>query len=706
MDFKWLRKVPLIRLLIPFIIGIFFEMIFDFELKFFFPSLFVLSTLLVFFIFSEKISESYNLRWIFGGTLSILFLFLGIYITDLHKVSLPDVKLGETVTFTGRIIENPTEKQKSVKTIIEFISVADSSDWVDISGKSLVYFAKDSLSLNLSYGDEIVFNTTINEVENLGNPYEFDFKKYLKNRDISTQIYVASGKWEKLRNTKKGFLKYYAQSVNKYLLSIYKKYDFDDKELAVLAALTIGYTADLDDETKQAFSTTGAMHILSVSGLHVGVVYMVINFLFGLFKKWQKRKIFRIFFSICSLWAFALISGFSPSVIRAATMFSLMLVAELINRDKNIYNIIGTSALIMLVCNPFVIMDVGFQLSYVAVLSIIFFQPLIYNSLYIKNKLGDKVWALLSVSIAAQLGTMPLGLYYFHQFPNYFFITNVVAVPLSSLILYVSIGFLAISFSGFLAKIVAFVLNYIVKALNFSIFFIDKLPWSSTKDIFFTFPQMILMYVIIFGITIFIIKRKKIFLKISLVSLLAFLLINTYFEVKSLRQNSIVVYNVKNACSINLISGKQNVLLCDTTVFNNDKTISFIFNNNWINRKVSLYKMVHVDSINYSPLSVYDYEKLSFKDEFVMINDKRILIMREKTLAENISNQPLDLDYIILSKNIYISIDDLYENFNFEKIIFDSSNKPWRIERWKEECLALGIDYYSVPDSGAFVLDL
>jgi len=706
MDLKWLRKVPLIRLLIPFIFGIIIQITLDFSISYLFESLIVLCLIISIVILSEKISENYQFRWLCGGLLYLLFFILGIYISDLHRVKLPNSKLDQVVTFTGRIIENPTEKEKSIKTIIEFISVEDSTEWKSLTGKSLVYFAKDSLSALLKYGDEIIFNNSISEIENSGNPHVFDYKNYLKNRNIVTQMYVASGKWKKLQNSKKGFFVYYAHRINEYLRSIYKRYNFAPKEYSVLAALTIGYTADLDDETKQAFSSTGAMHILSVSGLHVGVVYLVINFLFGFMNKKKYLKNIKIFVTILLLWAFAYISGLSPSVIRAAAMFSLMLVGELLGKDKNIYNIIAASAMLMLAVNPFVISDVGFQLSYIAVISIVFFQPKIYNAIYVKNKFVDKIWALLSVSIAAQLGTMPISLFYFHQFPNYFFITNIIVVPLSSLILYVSMALLAVSYINPIVNIVAFVLNILVKGLNLSIDFIDKLPFSSTKNLFISMPQVILMYFIILGITYFLINKRTNTLKLSLFLIVIYLLTDTYQEIKSINQKSIIVYNVKNACALNVIDGKHNVLICDTTVSNNTKTVDFIFKNNWLNRQVSDYELINIDSLQKDTTRTIFAEKLNFKDEFLILNNKKILIMREKKFAENVSPFKLDLDYIILSKNIYVSIDDICENFEFEMLIFDSSNKANRIERWKEECTELGVNYYSIPDSGAFVLDM
>jgi competence protein ComEC len=702
----WLRKVPLIRILLPFIFGILLQFKFNFELRYFFELIVFTAVLIISSFLFKKIYESYNFRWLQGFLVYIFLFCLGLYITKLNQVELPEIDFNEKLTLTARITESPEEKEKSVKAIVEYISIEDSIEWKKLSGKALIYFAKDSLSQLLKFGDVIVFNASISEIKNSGNPYEFNYKKYLGNQKVLTQAYLASGSWCKLKNSKQNYFMYQANSIRNYLLKIYKKFDFAEKEYAVLSALTLGYKADFDDQTIQAYSATGAMHILSVSGLHVGVIYLILNFVLGFMDKKKKTKYLKIGIIIFFLWLFAYISGLSPSVRRAAIMFSLILSSELLNREKNIYNIIATSIFLMLIFNPFVIRDVGFQLSYIAVLSIIFFQPKIYKTIYVKNKFLDKIWALLTVSIAAQLGTMPLGFFYFHQFPNYFFLTNIIAVPLSSFILYAAVGLLAVSFYNPLANVVAFILNYLLKALNFTIDFIDKLPYSSTKDIFISSPQAILMYAIIFSITMFIIQKKKSFLYLTLSIILIYLLTDTIQEIKSLKQKSIIVYNVKNSCSVNFIDGNKNYLLSDTAVLNNDKTINYIFKNNWLNRSITDYKSINIDTIQNEESCNFFENSINSTEEFIQFYDKKILIMREKTLAENIGFKPLELDYIILSNNIYVSINDLTENFNVKKIIFDSSNKSWRIEKWKQECYDLNIEYFSVPDSGAFVLEL
>jgi len=700
-----IKTTPFIRFFLPFVIGILIQINFHINFEYLYVIISLFLFIILTFLFRKKIVENYKTRWIFGIILNLFLFFSGSYLVEFHKFKTPEVLLNENIIFTAQVIETVDEKEKSFKTIVKLISSLDSTDNKELKGNVLIYFQKDEIASALKYGDIIICQSKINEITNQRNPHEFDFKQYLEDRNIGIQTYLQSGKWKIIGNSKPNIIKYYAIESRTKLLNIYKKYNIKDKEFAVLAALTLGYTNDLDFETKQAFSTTGAMHILSVSGLHVAVVFMILNYLLFFMDKNKRLKILKFIIIILSLWAFAYISGFAASVKRSAIMLSLVLVGDIFNKEKNIYNTISFSAFVLLLFNPFVIRDVGFQLSYLAVVSIIYFQPKISKLIYVKNFFGKQLWDLLSVSLAAQLGTLPISFYYFHQFPNYFFITNILAVPLSTLILYLAVGLLIISFINPVAKIVAFALNYSTKFFNFIIDFIDKMPYSVTKNIYVDFMQMLILYLLMVTINLFLINKQKKYMFASIAFIIIFFITFSTQNLQTLKNNSLIVYNVKNCSAINIINSKSNYLLTDTLLQNNEKILNYALNNNWIANKITDYEIYNIDSI-------IKYQTLKSKNSFVTQNneffnfcDKKILIMRDKVMAENISDKIIDLDYIILSHNIYISIDDLIKNFTFKQIIFDSSNKLIRIERWTEECQKLGINYYSVPDSGAFVLN-
>jgi competence protein ComEC len=339
----------------------------------------------------------------------------------------------------------------------------------------------------------------LNEISNGGNPAEFDYKKFMQNKGVFATAYSKGGEFIIIENNLGNFFIRNALKIRENLLNIYKYYGFQDREFGVLSALTLGYRDEVDPDTRQMFANTGAMHILAVSGLHVGIIFMILNVLLKFMDRSRKLMLLKSLLIILSLWLFAAIAGLSPSVTRSALMFSMFVVGKMIKRNASIYNIIFASAFILLLINPYNIMAVGFQLSYAAVLSIVFLQPYIYKLFIFEKWLPDKLWALLSVSIAAQLGTMPIGLYYFNQFPNYFFLTNILVIPLASIILYFAVTLLFTAhllpfFGGF----VAYYLKLSMKALLGGVSLINKIPYATTQDIYISTSQMIILYGVVF----------------------------------------------------------------------------------------------------------------------------------------------------------------------------------------------------------------
>ena len=699
----FLHKNPFVRIILPFILGIIFEFSFQIQNKFIFWLILIFASFLIILNIS-KFVKNFKFRWVYGIIFNITFILFGIYSVDINNTTVPEIDSQNKINYIATIIEAPKETAKSIKTILEIESEKDSLNWKAVNTKAIVYLQKDSASRSLVYGDKIIFNTYLNEVKNSGNPHEFDYKKYLSNKGIHFQAYQKTGSWQKIDENNGNLLKLHANKVRTKLLNIYKSYGFEDQEFAVLSALTLGYKNDLDEETKNAYSSSGAMHILAVSGLHVGIIYLILNFILSFLNKKRFLKIIKAVIIIISLWIFAYIAGLSPSVRRSALMFSLIVFGTVLQRTSSIYNSIAVSAFVILLINPYDIMSVGFQLSYSAVLAIIFFQPKIYKLFVSKFWLVDKLWALLTVSIAAQLGTIPLSLFYFHQFPNLFFITNIIVIPLASIILYLASILLAISWFAVIAKIFAFILKYTVATLNFSTNFIENIPYSTTTGIYITSLQMFLMYIFILSFSVFLLYNKKRVLQFSLLTLLIFLTTTFVQNYQKNKYDTFLIYNVRNACAINFINNDKNILLCDTTIINNDKIVEYSIKSNWLHFGYKTGTLFNIDTIQSK--QNFTQDEFAAKNEFLNYKGTKILIIRDKQLLLNKTAKKFDLDYIVLSNNIYISIDEIFPLFNYKTLIFDSSNKPWRIEKWIDECEEMNIDYYCVPDSGAFIENL
>ncbi|MCK5028232.1 MAG: ComEC family competence protein [Bacteroidales bacterium] len=684
---KFLHQTPFFRLVIPFIAGILFQIKFPIlNGVIIFIIALLLLTITIFSIF--KLTRNYSLNKLWGVLISLILLFSGMQLVNFKVYNRFDFNKNEQ-TFIATIIEQPKETEKSVKTILKLNSLKDSVIWKKNNTRVICYFQKDSNTLQLNFGDQILVKAFVSEIKNSGNPFEFDYKKYLKYKEIYYQTYVKSSNYSVLAHEKCNILWQYSHKARQSLLNIYKKHNISDDEFAVLSALTLGFKNDLTPELKESFSASGAMHILAVSGLHVGIIFIVLcKMLFFL----QKNKYGRIIQSaiiIVALFTYAFITGFSDSVFRAATMFAFVSLGQMFKRQINIYNTISASAFILLIINPYSIMNVGFQLSYAAVISIVFFQPKIYSLLNFKYKIPDYIWQLISVAIAAQIGTFPITIHYFNQFPLYFILSNIIIIPIAILIIYGAILLFAFSFSDLISKYISIGLNFITHILNQNVGFIEELPFSKIENILFDRIEVIILLALIFSISFFIIQKQYYFLKTSvliLISLLCYNIVNNF----KISENSIfVVHNIKGVSAINLIEGKESYFISNEIANNFSDAIKYSVNPLWKKQKIS--KIVTVGEED----SLKIFNSFSFK-KIKILHIKSNQILNYKPVEK------LKTNYIILSENTDLSISDLISCFEFDEIIFDSSNSFYKVRTWKKECLNSGIKFHDVSEEGAY----
>ena len=411
MDF--LQRTPFFRLLLPLILGIIVYQYVDFQ-HWGLYAMFFLSIILLVLPFVIRIPKrQFQFRWLFGCGI-FLFLFVLIYFLsgEREKENIFQ-RLNSKGIYRIELSAAPIEKAKSYLCKVDVVQYFDSTGWVTTRGKAILYLQKDSAASKLLFGDRLMLEAKFSPPERALNPDGFDYAAYLKRQGVGAVCYVPSGSWRVTDRDMAFSIQRQADICRNYLLNIYREFHIEGDEFAVLAALTLGYTDALQPDLRASYSATGAMHILSVSGMHVGVVYVVMAFLLSFLNKNQRQKVIKTIFISLFLWGYAFLSGLSPAVVRATLMFSFVAIATCFERKSQIYNTIFMSAFFMLLYNPNFLFDVGFQLSYSAVLSIIFFQPIIGRLYIANNKYSKAVWDLFSVSLAAQLGTMPFTLYYF-----------------------------------------------------------------------------------------------------------------------------------------------------------------------------------------------------------------------------------------------------------------------------------------------------
>ena len=268
---------------------------------------------------------------------------------------------------------------------------------------------------------EYIIHKNLQPIKNSGNPGAFNYQRYAAFQGIYHNVFLKDKDWQVVPGNTKNWFYDFVYSARAYVLSVLRNTIHTGKdELGIAQALLIGYTNDLDKDLVQAYSNTGVVHIIAISGMHLGLIYVLLLWIFTKMPLINKSKLVQLILILTCLWLFAFLTGASPSVLRAAVMFSCIAIGKNLKKDVSIFTSLAASALILLCFNPYYLWAVGFQLSYLAVIGIVVFQKPIYNCLYIKNKWIDKVWQLMAVSTAAQLLTFPLCIYYFHQFPNLF----------------------------------------------------------------------------------------------------------------------------------------------------------------------------------------------------------------------------------------------------------------------------------------------
>ena len=681
--FHALQKAPFARFLIPLILGISWETCGLVKL---YPILFAFAFfLLLASFFEKKQPRIFRYRWTFGMSISLFFFALGIFLSSCKREAL-NITFNDNSErlFLAEIVENLRERSSSMECLATLSLLNKDETNVEDSFKqvkAILYIRKDSSSAKLRYGNTLLISYNFSSQVKTLNPEEFDYEGYLHKKGISTSIYISSDKWRLLFSKDKFSLYNESKRLQLKLMSIYETYGIKGEEFAVLSALTLGNKEYIETGLRDSYAITGAGHILAVSGLNVGVVCFVFKFILGLLFKGNRFLGLKMVILILALWGYAFITGLSPSVVRATIMFSFVSIGMLLQRKSLIYNTLSASAFFMLLYNPFYLFDISFQFSYIAVLFIVFFQSRIYRLVRFRNWLADKTWDLFTVSIAAQLGTFPFALYYFHQFPNYFWLSGFVVIPLAGVIIYFALALFALSWIPFLGNIIAFVLNWILKIQNFSIRLMEELPYAQFKDISFEYYDMFFVYTGLLLLAFYLFSGGYRYLLFFMCCLLVYFSIDTIDNYLKINRKTFVVYNIPNVSAINVIEGRRNHLYYQGDLHDIHKKIS----NFWIKSRVP------------PPIRVVD--------PYFLISTKKVFILTDDSYKKYQTNSPLSVDFLVLSNNAPYTVSELCGLFHFQLLIADSSNSNHQLKKWKEQCGEMNVACHIVKEQGAYIIN-
>lgn len=402
--------------------------------------------------------------------------------------------------YYGELIEEPVIKQRSVTCRL---ALSDGR-------KIIAYISVDSAAILLRAGDCIYFRSILEKPKNNAGKNAFDYASYLRKQGYSAITYIRKSDW-KIYSRQFG-LKYTALECRRILLEKMKKLSLDEKAYQVGVAMLLGYKNALDPDLSTSFAVSGTSHLLSVSGLHVTTLYGAIYFIFSVFFRNRKYKIYIHLIVLPIIWGFAFVTGLSPSVVRAVTMFSIAGVGSVLNKKSITLNTLSGTAFIMLLYEPLYLFDVSFQLSFVAVASIVCIYPVFKNLYQNRNKVVSYAGDLFFISFSAQVGTSPISIFYFHQFPVYFWLSNMLVIPLTGVLL------MLLSFCLILQSVFSLP-GYFFKPLNLSYRFfisiveiVEKFPYSSLQNIYLDEIQVFLIYGIILLLLLWFNNKKTIYL--------------------------------------------------------------------------------------------------------------------------------------------------------------------------------------------------
>ena len=686
------KKTPFLRLLLALAAGI----IFQWQYKPPLPALLMilsvsLLALLTFFFFS--LTNRYRYGLLNGIFISVIFFCTGSMLAWHKDIRNNKAWLGHNYNNNASLIvtldESPVEKTKSYKANATVEYLLDDSSVVPVKGKIILYFKKDSL-LRLNYGSQIFFKKPLQEIKNSGNPGGFDYKRYSLFQGITHQVYLKPEEFETLSSkNEKWFRKFIYRSREK-VLNILRQNITEEKELGLAEALLIGYKNDLEQSLVQSYTNTGVVHIIAISGLHLGLIYWLLSLLLKPLQKAKRMKWLRPVLIITGLWLISLLAGAQPYILRSALMFTCIVIGESLSRRTSIYNTMAVSAFLLLCINPFWLWDVGFQLSYAAVLSIIIFMRPVYNWFYIPNKLLDFIWKLNAVTIAAQILTVPIGIYHFHQFPNLFLLTNFVAVPLSSVILLGEILLCCISFIPPAAVLMGQLLSFLIRVMNNYIEKIETIRFSLWDGLQISITQAMLLLFFAAGISYWLIEKQKKGLLTGLMALLFFVSLRSYSFAESDRQQKIVVYNVPQKRAIDFINGRNYYFAGDSDLLADDFARNFHLKPSRI-----LYRIKEDRQL----------DNLTIYENYARFLNKNVLLIDQSFRFLPTETKPV-VDLLVISKNPKLYISNISKTLDIKQVVFDGSVPSWRSRYWKKDCDSLQIPWHDVAIQGAFVMKL
>lgn len=573
----FIKRAPFVRFVIPFIIGIY---LFNEGASSILNLALLLGVVVLYVLFCIwfKSKAAFHLRCLHGFfVFTILFLSGYVY----HQSRLSQlIKSNEQVSAKIQVIQGVGDTEKSQRYLARLLSTDRDTFRIFAKSKGLIYIPVSIIDESIHPGQYLLIQGRFINYSKPAIPYSFDYSSYLKNRRWQFGIVVSAIK--EIQETERYFDPIIQSArVREFLQGKFEQYGVGLNELAVLNALFLGDKSDLDYELKQKYSSSGALHLLAVSGLHVGIIYLIINGFFGLFLK-KYRRVLALCLILC-LWFYALITGLSPSVLRATIMFSILEMGRLFGRKTNVYNLLGASAFLILLIDPLTIYNVGFWLSHCAVASIVAFYSTINNWVYFHFPPFRWAWSITALSLSAQIGAAPISVMVFHQFPIYFPISNLLLIPAVTFVLVMAVVGAIFCWSDLIMTFISGGLNDLLMYMNSVVAWIDGLPYALLSRINLEVIHLVLFF-LFFIVVYFYLQSYR--MKLVFYSLGIFITLLFAIQISRAYQplSGILISEYKSGLLINYFNNDVNEVYTEKPL--RDGEINFLFNAFWTKQGV------------------------------------------------------------------------------------------------------------------------
>lgn len=546
------------------------------------------------------------------------------------------------------------------------------------SGRLLLSFPLDTTAEGLMVDDELIVYTELSGINPPLNPHQFDYRNYLEGLGITNQMRLGGNDFFMAQNAERTIYGVAAKFRNQIIDNL-KKANFGKEELGIIQALLLGQRNEISAETYNNYKNAGAVHILAVSGLHIGILLLLLQFILRPIERLPKGKTIKLILIVGLLWGFALLAGLSASVVRAVTMFSFVAYALYLKRPGNTFNILALSMFaILLAINPMLLFQVGFQMSYAAVFAIVWIYPLLERLWNPKNKIARYFWQLLSVSIAAQLGVLPISLFYFHQFPGLFFVSNLLIVPALGLILGMGILVIFLALLNRLPDILVTAYDTIIRWMNGIIGWVAQQEAFVFRNISFDAVQLILAYTILICAVVFFSKptfKKAIALSLAVIGFQFWLFYTSYQSWH--KETLFLAHQTRNSILVHQTGNHLSAIAQD------DQRLERLTTDYQIAERIL--------SIAHHPL----------KNAYQWRNKNLMIIDSLSVYPQKNGNT----DYVLLSGSPKLNLERLIDSLHPKTIIADGSNYRSYVERWRKTCTRREVPFHYTGEEGAFYFD-